>query len=57
MNGHSSIFFASAGFNSCIGSSDGNHVGILSCASWATHNHTGHKLSFPYRTYNQNVTY
>ena len=30
---------------------------MLSCASWATHNHTGHKLNFPSRTYNTTVTH
>ena len=56
----SSIFesiFASAGFNGCIGSTDGTHIGMHSCASWAAHSNTGHKLSIPSRTYNVTVTH
>lgn len=56
----SSIFesvFSSAGFNGCIGSTDGTHIGMHSCASWAAISNTGHKLSIPSRTYNVTVTH
>ena len=56
----SSIFesvFSSAGFNGCIGSSDGTHIGMRCCATWAAHGHTGHKLGIPSRTYNVTVTH
>ena len=49
--------FALAGFNGCIGSSDGTHVGMLQCPSWASINHLGHKLSIPSRNYNATVTH
>ena len=49
--------FALAGFNGCIGSTDGTHVGMLQCPSWATINHTGHKLAIPSRNYNATVTH
>jgi hypothetical protein len=49
--------FALAGFNGCIGSADGTHVGMLRCPSWASINHTGHKLAIPSRNYNATVTH
>ena len=49
--------FTAAGFSGCIGSTDATHVGMLSCANWATHNHLGHKLSVPSRTYNVTVSH
>ena len=49
--------FELAGYNGCIGSSDGTHVGMLSCASWATIAHLGPKLNIPSRTYNATVTH
>ena len=49
--------FAAAGFNGCIGSTDATHIGMLCCANWAAHNHLGHKLSVPSRTYNATVTH
>ena len=57
---NSSLFesvFASAGFNGCIKSTDGTHIGMHSCATWAGHSHTGHKLNIPSRTYNVTVTH
>ena len=49
--------FALAGFNGCIGSTDGTHVGLLSCPSWASVNHKGFKLATPSRNYNATVTH
>ena len=49
--------FASAGFNGCVGSSDGTHIGMHNCATWAANNHLGHKLNIPSRTYNVTVTH
>ena len=49
--------FALAGFNGCIGSTDGTHVGMLQCPSWASINHLGHKLAMPSRNYNATVTH
>ena len=49
--------FALAGFNGCIGSTDGTHVGMLQCPSWACINHSGHKLATPSRNYNATVTH
>mmetsp|Transcript_29950 Transcript_29950/g.34794 ORF Transcript_29950/g.34794 Transcript_29950/m.34794 type:complete len:335 (-) Transcript_29950:47-1051(-) len=49
--------FKTAGFTGCIGSSDGTHVGMLNCHSWATINHKGPKLNIPSRTYNTTVTH
>ena len=49
--------FALAGYNGCIGESDGTHVGMLSCASWATIAHLGPKLNIPSRSYNATVTH
>lgn len=49
--------FSSAGFNGYIESSDSTHIGMHSCASWAAHNHLGHKLNIPSRTYNVTVTH
>ena len=49
--------FRSAGFNGCCGSTDATHIGMLHCAVWAAHNHLGHKLSIPSRTYNVTVTH
>jgi hypothetical protein len=49
--------FSLAGFNGCIGSTDGTHVGMLQCPSWATINHSGHKLATPSRNYNCTVTH
>ena len=49
--------FRLAGFPGCIGSSDGTHVGMLNCHSWASINHKGPKLNVPSRTYNTTVTH
>lgn len=49
--------FKQAGFNGCIGSGDATHVGMLSCASWATIQHKGHKLHIPSRSYNITVSH
>ena len=49
--------FKLAGFSGCIGSSDGTHIGMLNCHSWATINHKGPKLNIPSRTYNTTVTH
>ena len=49
--------FALAGFNGCIGSTDGTHVGMLQCPSWASISHTGYKLAIPSRNYNATVTH
>jgi hypothetical protein len=49
--------FALAGFNGCGGSTDGTHVGMLQCPSWASVNHGGHKLATPSRNYNVTVTH
>ena len=49
--------FKSAGFNGCIGSSDGTHISMLNCSSWASIGHKGPKLSYPARTYNLTVTH
>lgn len=49
--------FRMAGFNGCIGSSDGTHIGLLSCPSWAFNNHKGFKLAIPSRNYNATVTH
>ena len=49
--------FRIAGFNGCMGSSDGTHVGLLSCPTWAFHNHKGFKLAVPSRNYNATVTH
>ena len=46
-----------AGLNGCHGSSDGTHVGLLSCPSWAFNNHKGFKLAVPSRNYNATVTH
>ena len=47
--------FRNAGFNGCIGSSDGTHIPMLKCAQWACNNHKGFKLNVPARTYNVTV--
>ena len=49
--------FNFAGFNGCIGSSDGTHIGMLCCPSWAFHNHKGYKLAIPSRNYNATVAH
>lgn len=49
--------FNIAGLNGCYGSSDGTHIGLLSCPSWAFNNHKGFKLSVPSRNYNATVTH
>ena len=49
--------FRLAGFNGCIGSSDGSHVSMLNCLNWASVSHKGPKLSCPARTYNLTVTH
>ena len=49
--------FNFAGFNGCIGSSDGTHIGLLCCPSWAFHNHKGFKLAIPSRNYNATVSH
>ena len=49
--------FRLAGFNGCMGSSDGTHVGMLCCPSWAFINHKGFKLAIPSRNYNATVTH
>ena len=49
--------FRLAGFNGCMGSSDGTHIGMLCCPSWAFHNHKGFKLAMPSRNYNATVTH
>ena len=48
--------FATAGFNGCIGSTNATHVGMLPCTNWETHNHLGHKLNVPSKTYSFTVT-
>lgn len=40
-----------------MGSSDGTHIGMLCCPSWAFHNHKGFKLAMPSRNYNATVTH
>ena len=52
-----SEMFQLAGFNGCIGSTDATHVPLLSCPSWATVSHKGHKLKIPCRSYNITVTH
>ena len=47
--------FRQAGFNGCIGSSDGTHVPMLKCSQWASNTHKGFKLNVPARTYNVTV--
>ena len=49
--------FTIAGFNGCIGSSDGTHVGLLCCPTWAFNNHKGFKLAIPSRNYNATVAH
>ena len=49
--------FVSAGFSGCVESSDGTHIGMHLCATWAVNNHKGHKLNIPSRTYNVTVTH
>jgi len=39
--------FRLAGFNGGMGSSDGTHIGMLCCPSWAFNNHKGFKLAIP----------
>ena len=39
--------FRDAGFNECIGSSDGTHIPMLNCAQWASNSHKGFKLNVP----------
>ena len=39
--------YASARYNGCMSSLDTTHIEMLSCSSWASHNHRGHKLSHP----------
>jgi len=59
-NTNVSIFekiFAMAGFNGACGSSDGTHIGMLQCPSWASVGHLGHKLATPSRNYNATVTH
>ena len=51
------LVFSLPGFNGCIGSSDGTHIGMHYCDSWAVHNNLGHKLNIPSRTYNVTVTH
>ena len=47
--------FSQAGFNGCIGSSDGTHVPMLKCSQWASNTNKGFKLNVPARTYNVTV--
>ena len=47
--------YASAGFNGCIGSTDGSHVAMLNCPSWASIARKGPKQSFPCHTFNATV--
>ena len=47
--------FKQAGFNGCIGSSDGTHIPMLKCTQWASNTHKGFKLNMPARTYNVTV--
>ena len=54
MNEQESVF-RQAGFNGCIGSSDGTHVPMLKCSQWASNSHKGFKLNVPARTYNVTV--
>ena len=49
--------FALAGFNGAVGSSDGTHIGMLSCPCWATNNNKGHKLAVPSRNFNTTVAH
>ena len=48
--------FKQAGFNGCIGSSDATHIGMWSCASYATMQHKGHMLNIISRSYNISIT-
>ena len=47
--------FKLAGFDGCIGSSDGTHIPMLKCSQWATNLHKGFKLNVPARSYNVTV--
>ena len=47
--------FKMAGFDGCIGSSDGTHIPMLKCSQWASNSHKGFKLNVPARTYNVTV--
>ena len=49
--------FNIGGLNGCHGSSDGTHIGLLSCPSWAFNNHKGFKLAIPSRNYNATATH
>ena len=51
------MIFRLAGFDGCMGSSDGTHIGMLCCPSWAFINHKGFKLAIPSRNYNATVTH
>ena len=45
------------GFNGACGLSDGTHIGILQCLSWASIGYLSHKLATPSRNYNVTVTH
>ena len=49
--------FNTSALNGCYGSSDGTHIGLLSCPSWAFNNDKGFKLAVPSRNYNATVTH
>ena len=49
--------FHQAGLNSCLGSSDGAHVGIQYCPAWASINHKGFKLAISSCNRNATVTH
>ena len=45
------------GFDGCLGSSDGTHIPLLSCPTWASNSHKGHELNCRARTFNVTVTH
>ena len=47
--------FKMAGFDGCIGLSDGTHIPMLKCSQWASNSHKGFKLNVPARTNNVTV--
>ena len=49
---YNSSLYKSAGFPGCVGSVDGTHVMLESCADWAQNKHKGYKLNKPSRNYN-----
>ena len=49
--------FHKSGSNGCLGSSDGAHLGMQRCSTWASMNHKGFKLAMLSRNYNATVTH